>query len=210
MNKNNLNTIKKVILILLCTPLLFSCAGSDTKEKTSTNSATHQQKDDLIEQFTRDLDRTTEASNNKNWDAVMDMTYPKLFNLVPKEEFQGVLESMFEIFKDFQTSIISDVRHSYPVIDYEGDKFTKFSYDTEIIYTFYNLDDLDNSLPGFIQQFGEDNIETFRNTNSIAVNSEASMLAVLEENVSKWTYLNWDDNITEQFIPTNIIDQLLK
>jgi hypothetical protein len=201
--------MKKVILILLCTPLLFSCSGSDTKEKTSTNSETHQQKDDLIEQFTRDLDLNTEASNNKNWDAVIDMTYPKLFDLVTKEEFQGVLESMFEIFKDFQTSIISDVRHSYPVIDYEGDKFTKFSYDAEMMFTFFNSDDLDNILPGFIQEFGEDNIKIFQNTNSVAVNNEASMLAVLEENASKWTYLNWDDNI-EQFLPSSVIDQLLK
>ena len=201
--------MKKVILILLCTPLLFSCSGSDTKEKTSTNSETHQQKDDLIEQFTRDLDLNTEASNNKNWDAVIDMTYPKLFDLVTKEEFQGVLESMFEIFKDFQTSIISDVRHSYPVIDYEGDKFTKFSYDAEMMFTFFNSDDLDNILPVFIQEFGEDNIKIFQNTNSVAVNNEASMLAVLEENASKWTYLNWDDNI-EQFLPSSVIDQLLK
>ena len=201
--------MKKLIFILLCVPLLFSCAGSDAKEKTSPNSSNHQEKDDLIEQFTRDLERNIEASNNKNWDVVFDMSYPKLFDLATKEELIVVFKSLFETFKDFQILLASNVRHSYPIIDYEDDKFTKFSYDQKMIFTFYNSDDLDNSLPGFMQQFGEDNIETFRNTNSIAVNSEASMLAVLEENVSKWTYLNWDDNI-EQVISTNIIDQLLK
>ncbi len=202
--------MKKLILILLCAPLLFSCAGSDAKVKTSPNSSTHQEKDDLIEKFTRDVERNIEASNNKNWDAIIDMTYPKLFDLFPKEEFKAVFEIMFETFKDFQTSLSSNVRHSYPVIDYEGDQFTKFSYDSELIFTFYNTDDLDNMLPGFMQEFGEDNIKTFRNTNSVAVNVEASMLAVLEENTSEWTYLNWDDNIIEQLLPASVFDQLLK
>jgi len=202
--------MKKLILILLFAPLFFSCTGgSDIKVKTSINSSTYQPTDDLLEQFTRDLERNTEASNNKKWDAIIDMTYPKLFDLFPKEEFKSVFEGMFDTFKDFQIAITSNVRHSYPVIDYEGDKFTKFSYDHEITFVFYNLDDLDIALPGFLQQFGEDNVTTFRSTNSIAVNSEASMLAVLEESVSKWTYLNWDDNIG-QFIPVTVIDQLLK
>ena len=201
--------MKKIIFFLLCLPLMFSCSSSDAKLKTSTNSINYQQKNDLIEQFTKDLELNIDASNNKNWDVVVSMTYPKLFDLLPKEEFKGMFESMFEIFKDFQTSIISDLRHYYPVIDYQGDRFTKFSYDTQMTFSFFNLDDLGNILPGFIQQFGEDNVKILENTNSLIVNSEASMLAVLEKNTSQWTYLTWDDNI-EQFLPVNVIDQLLK
>ena len=126
--------MKKLIFLLLCTPLLFSCVGSDSKLKMSPNSLTNQEKDDLTEQFTRDLERNVEASNNKNWDVVMDMTYPKLFDLVPKEELIVVFESVFEAFKDFEIFITSNVRHSYPVIDYEGDKFTRFSYDQPIAF----------------------------------------------------------------------------
>jgi len=201
--------MKKIIFFLLCLPLMFSCSSSDSKLKTSTNSINYQQKNDLVEQFTKDLERNIDASNNKNWDVVVSMTYPKLFDLLPKEEFKGMFESMFEIFKDFQTSIISNLRHDYPVVDYQGDRFTKFSYDTQMTFSFFNLDDLSSILPGFIQQFGEDNVKILENTNSLIVNAEASMLAVLEKNTSQWTYLTWDDNI-DQFLPVNVIDQLLK
>ena len=201
--------MKKYLLLLICAPLLFSCGSSNSKIKTNSNSSIQQEKEDLIAQFNRDLKLNIEASNNKNWDVVLDMTYPHLFNLVSREEMIGVMKSIFDIFKDFQVSSISNVRHSYPIIDHEGDQFTKFDYDREATFTFYNTDDMDNILPGFIEEFGEENIKVFRNTNSATVSVESSMLAVLEENASEWKYLEWNDNI-QQFVSASVIDQLSK
>ena len=84
--------MKKVLLILLCMPVFFSCG--EVKVKTSLDSSIHQQTDDLIKQFTIDIERNIEASNKKNWDVVIGMTYPKLFDLVSKEELIVVLESV--------------------------------------------------------------------------------------------------------------------
>jgi len=201
--------MKKYLLLLICAPLLFSCGSSNSKIKTNSNSSIQQEKEDLIAQFNRDLKLNIEASNNKNWDVVLDMTYPHLFNLVSREEMIGVMKSIFDIFKDFQVSSISNVRHPYPIIDHEGGRFTKFVYDREVTFTFYNTDDLDNILPGFIEEYGEDNIKVFRNNNSVTVSGESSMLAVLEENASEWKYLEWNDNI-QQFVSASVIDQLSK
>ena len=68
---------------------------------------------------------------------------------------------------------------------------------------------MDYALPNFIEEYGEDNIKVNRNTNSITVSGESSMLAVLEANSSEWKYLEWDNNM-EQFVSADILDQLSK
>ena len=204
--------MKKLLLLLLCLPLLFSCGGEDTKVKTSTTSFNHQNKDDLIEQFNRDMKRTTEASNNKDWDLVFDIAYPKLFDMASKEQLVKVFESIFDVYKDFQLRP-SNIIDIYPIVNYEGDQFTRFFYDNEAIFTFYNTDDLDNTLPVFIDEYGEDNVKAFRNTNSISLKMKSSQLAVLQENSSEWKYLEWQEGQEEVFkqydiIPVSVLEKL--
>ena len=201
--------MKKLLLLLLCLPLLFSCGEQDTKAKTSTTSFNHQDKDDLIEQFNRDLKRTTEASNNKDWDVVFDITYPKLFDMASKEQLVKVFESVFDVYKDFQLKP-SNIIDIYPIVNYEGDQFTRFFYDNEVIFTFYNTDDLDNTLPVFIDEYGEDNVKAFRNTNSISIKMKSSQLAVLQENSSEWKYLEWQEETFKQYdiIPVSVLEKL--
>jgi hypothetical protein len=204
--------MKKLLLLLLCLPLLFSCGEQDTKVKTSTTSFNHQDKDDLIEQFNRDMKRTTEASNNKDWDVVFDIAYPKLFDMASKEQLVKVFESLFDVYKDFQLRP-SNIIDIYPIVNYEGDQFTRFFYDNEVIFTFYNTDDLDNTLPVFIDEYGEDNVKAFRNTNSISIKMKSSQLAVLQENSSEWKYLEWKEGQEEVFkqydiIPVSVLEKL--
>ena len=201
--------MKKLLLLLLCLPLHFSCVGQDTKVKTNTTYLNHQDKDDLIEQFTRDLERNTKASNNKDWDVALDMTYPKLFDHFTKEQLVETYESVFTVFKDFQ-SRSSNIIDLYPIINYEGLQFTRFFYDSEIVFTFYNTDDLDNTLPAFRDGYGEGNVKAFRNTNSIIVNMKSSMIAVLQENSSEWKYLEWKEDLFQQYgiIPISVIEKL--
>ena len=169
--------MKKLLLILICVPLLFAC-GRQT-------NPTNFDKDVLIEQFNKDMRRTIEATNNKDWDIVMDITYPKLFDVASKEQLIEVFEGIFDFYKDFQLRAenITDISL---IINYEGDYFTRFFYDNEIIFTFYNSDDFDNTLPVFIDQYGENNVKALRNTNSINILYKASQIAILEENSNEW------------------------
>ena len=88
--------------------------------------------------------RLNEASNNKDWDSVFDLTYYKLFEMA-KEQMVETMESVFKMFKDFQIRP-TKITNIYPIVNYEGDQFTRFFYDNELIITFYNTDDLDNYL----------------------------------------------------------------
>ena len=203
--------MKKLLLILLCLPTIFSCGDNskDKKEKLKVVQITNVEKNDLIEQFTKDLEKNMEASNNKNWDVALDMTYPKLFNYVARVELEEAFESISDVFKDFQLKA-SNIRDLYPIINYNGLQFTRFFYDSEIIFTFYNTDDFNKTLPALKDEYGEDNIKDFRNTNSITVSIKSSMIAILQENLSEWKYLEWKEDIFNQFdvIPTSILEQL--
>jgi len=203
--------MKKLLLILLCLPTIFSCGDNskDKKEKLKVVQITNVEKNDLIEQFTKDLEKNMEASNNKNWDVALDMTYPKLFNYVARVELEEAFESISDVFKDFQLKA-SNIRDLYPIINYNGLQFTRFFYDSEIIFTFYNTDDFNKTLPALKDEYGENNIKYFRNTNSITVNIKSSMIAILQEKSSEWKYLEWKEDLFNQFdvIPTSILEQL--
>ena len=201
--------MKKYLFFLICIPLLFSCGLSDSKTKTDSNTSIQKEKDELIALFTRDLKQNIQATNNKNWDVALDFTYPHLFKFVSREETINAMETMLDVFKDFQTKLTSNVRHTHPIIDFEGDKFTKFSFDRDLTFTFLNKDDLDFTVPNFIEEYGEDYVKVIRNTNSIIVSGESSMLAVLEANSSEWKYLEWNNNM-DQFVSSDILDQLSK
>ena len=79
--------MKKLLVFFLCLSILFSCEGQDIIAKTSTTSFNNLNEEDLIEQFNNDLIRLNEASNNKDWDSVFDLTYYKLFEMSSKDKW---------------------------------------------------------------------------------------------------------------------------
>ena len=197
--------MKKLFALLLCFPLIFSCGG-----QTSPTNLNHFNKDVLIEQFNRDMSRCIEASNNKDWDKIIDITHPKLFDLITKEQMLAQMEGMFMYFKDFQM-IAENITDISSIENYEGDHYTSFFYDNEIVFTFYNSDDFDNILPTFIDEYGEDNVKAFRTSNSVNITARSSQIAVLEENSSEWKYIEWQEGYEEllyEIVPASVIEKL--
>ena len=79
-------------------------------------------KDVFSEQFAKDIRRTIEATNNKDWDIVMDITYPKLFDVASKEQLIEVFEGiLISIRTQLRAENITDISL---IINYEGDYFT--------------------------------------------------------------------------------------
>ena len=68
-----------------------------------------------------------------------------------------------------------------PIINFEGFQFVRIFYDQEALFTFYNNDDLDDALGNFKNGFGNNNVKVFSEKQSISVNIESSIVAVLEE-----------------------------
>ena len=106
--------MKKLLIILLCLPLLFSCGDKIKKKENSIKNSTKEESinlnkqklDNITEQFKSDLKQLSKATNNKDWNTVLDMTYPKLLDYVTKEELIKEFESIFLLFKDFQSKLV--------------------------------------------------------------------------------------------------------
>jgi hypothetical protein len=195
--------MKKLLLILLCVPLMFSCGENKVKEETFLD------KDGLMEQFNKDLKRSIEASNLKEWDVTIDMTYPKFFDYITKDQMLEMLENSGDLFRSLHI-ITSDVKDFSPIINYDGVLYTRYFYDAEINMIFYNIYDFEASLQNFIEVVGEDNIRYDENTLLIQINKEMSSLAILQKNSSEWKYLEWKEDLFNQLniIPSSIIEEL--
>jgi hypothetical protein len=198
--------MKKLLLILLCVPLMFSCGEKEEKKEEK-----FLDKDGLMEQFNKDLKRSIEASNLKEWDVTIDMTYPKLFDYITKEQMIENLKSSEELYKSLNI-IASDIDwygmvwnskgeiKEYPIVSGSGHYevlYTRYYYDAEINMIFHNIYDFEASLQSFIEVVGEDNIRYDENTLLIQINKKMSTVAILDYNSSEWKYLEWSEKIGE-------------
>ena len=199
--------MKKILLIgvILSASVIMTSCGQTSKEY----EISKQEKDDLIEQFNEDLKRSIEASNNKEWDVTLDMTYPKLFDYINKEEMLLMMEGSGELFSSLNI-IASEIKFLSPIVNYNEIQYTRYFYDAEINMIFHNIYDFEASLESFIEVVGEDNIRYDENTLLIQINKEMSSLAILQKNSSEWKYLEWKDDLFQQLdiIPDSIIEEL--
>ena len=200
--------MKKLLLILLCLPLFFiSCKES---YKRRINKFKQTKKDDITEQFKSDLKKIFKAKNKKDWNTVLDMTYPKLFDYVTKEELIKDYKSRSRFKKDVQSKLIGDIVIS-PIINFEGFKFNRIFYNEETLISFYNNDDLEYFIEDFEFAFGKNNIKVFSENNSFSVNIESSIVAILEGNSSKWKYIGWGESLFNDtdIIPAIVYEKLI-
>ena len=199
--------MKKLLLIgvILSASVIMTSCGQTSKEY----EISKQEKDDLIEQFNEDLKRFIEASNNKEWDVTLEMTYPKLFDYINKEEMLLMMEGSGELFSSLNI-IASEIKFLSPIVNYNEIQYTRYFYDAEINMIFHNIYDFEASLESFIEVVGEDNIRYDENTLLIQINKEMSSLAILQKNSSEWKYLEWKEDLFEQIdiIPDSIIEEL--
>ena len=199
--------MKKLLLIgvILSASVIMTSCGQTSKEY----EISKQEKDDLIEQFNEDLKRSIEASNNKEWDVTLEMTYPKLFDYINKEEMLLMMEGSGELFSSLNI-IASEIKFLSPIVNYNEIQYTRYFYDAEINMIFHNIYDFEASLESFIEVVGEDNIRYDENTLLIQINKEMSSLAILQKNSSEWKYLEWKDDLFQQLdiIPDSIIEEL--
>lgn len=80
-------------------------------------------------------------TNERDYDALMDMTHPKLFDLVPKDAMIQVIKSMFEGTEDFKVDLpkkIPEYKISSVFKDEENNsEFAFVSYDLDMTMTFH-------------------------------------------------------------------------
>ena len=157
-----------------------------------------------------------EATEKKDWNAVVDMVYPKLFDLVPKEQMTEVFESiesegMKMSMKNFAIKNISDV------ITHEGEKFATVNYVMEMNLQFTSVEYRDSLVQATIKAsfdgiYGAENVQYDPEDFSFDIKAANTMFAIANEGTMDWFFIENDPNreeLTAMLIPEAVREKLV-
>jgi len=156
-----------------------------------------------------------QANYDKDYDKIMDMVYPRLFDIVAREDMIAMFEGMasegieFEI-SNGQVDKISDVmvqgEERFARVDYRMDmmmRFTGIEYEAEatqdVIHT------------SFQAQYGEENVS--RKDGAFYITSAKSMIAIAPLDQENWTFMEMNvdqPQLLEMLLPAEVIEVFAK
>lgn len=153
--------------------------------------------------------------NNKDYDAILDSTHPKVFELIPKESMKDVLKSMFEGNEDLIIEL-PKLNPEYKLTQiYKGENNLEYafvSYDLNTKMTFPNqeFDDETKQIMFSSMKAKGFDIE-FTSNNSMDVLIKNSMTIIIRENATnyKWAMVNYnpDSPLFYQILPSEVMEK---
>lgn len=141
--------------------------------------------------------KTFEASSKMDFNTILDLTYPKLFTIAPRETMVSVLEQTFsnpqfsikmlEITPDFNFGPIKKIEnHSFCVI--------KHNNAMEMTFT-AKIDDPTMYLEALKSSMNNADVSFNKEKNSFTIKMISTMIAVADDSTkNEWTFLNNDNN----------------
>ncbi len=140
------------------------------------------------------LDTYFVATDDKDWDAVLDMLYPKLFELAPRESVKQQFTSLEGGGMDFRffDVIIGDMTDP---VDYEEERFILLDYEHKM-----GISLIDTSMQAaattmlsiFQGQYGEENVSFDEAKSEFTVRVVKKMLAVTPADTVDWRFVDFD------------------
>ena len=154
--------------------------------------------------------------NNRDYDAILDMTHPKVFEIVPKESMKGIFKSMFEGNEDFSIDIpkVTPEYRISEIFEIENDtlQYAFVSYDMEMNMTF-NKQEFDEASKGtMVSMMKTKGIDVdFVSDNTLAMLMRDRMTIILKDNSTndKWVMINYDPDspLFYQIIPSSLLEK---
>lgn len=179
-----------------------------------TMTATLLQAQSSKETFTKDIASFMASTSSGDWDAVLDMTYPKLFTIVPREQLKGMMIQSIEGTGMKTTVKALDIEKVYAPIKEGGETFQRIDYNSEL-----NLglnDELwkmkDDMIQGMRSAMDDESaVVVNEETKSISVTQLSTMIAVQADGADMWKYLQFQSNqknMLMSIIPAMVLDKM--
>ncbi|NOU61470.1 hypothetical protein [Marinifilum caeruleilacunae] len=145
----------------------------------------------LKNRFEKDLINYTTAFNNKEWNTVTDMMYPRIFEKMSKDNMIMLMEGMDNMGVKMTTDFKYIDRIS-EVVESGNEKYCKIHYYGVVKVKLSGLMSQGSGLvqPKFEQEFGKENVKYNEESNSFTIQARRSMLAVANKNSSNWKYID--------------------
>jgi len=155
-------------------------------------------------------------TNNKNYDAVIEMTYPTLFNFVPKDQMKTLFKSMFEGNEEFTIEIPNTIP-PYKVTEViekkeDGLAYAFITYDMKMKMTFLKQsfdEESKKMMKSVMQMQGMDVSFVSNNAVDVILNDRITILIRDKETNGQWKMVNYDTNspFLFQVLPSNILEK---
>ena len=155
-----------------------------------------------------------EYTAKENYKSLMDLTYPKLFELFPKEQMLEMLPAMLK--GDGYTISLLDTPPNFVYGDIkkiDGGSYVLIKHDLKMKMAFtepMNDEELDAMLPMFKQSMGTEDITFNKPENAFYIKKRAQMIGAADKLTgNKWTFLNNDNpELLKKLLNENIIKGL--
>ena len=134
---------------------------------------------------------------------VLDLTYPKLFTIIPREDLIGIMQNSFDT-DQFSSSLDSlKVDTIYPVFTIQDESFAKIKHTMLMRMKFKNTPDSaaeasNGVMIGLLAaQFGEDHVRYDKPNNTINISMLSKMIAIKNKSENLWYFVNFDEGNKE-------------
>lgn len=142
-----------------------------------------------------------EKTNERDFDALLDMTYPKVYDLVPKETMKNLFVSMFEGTDEMSINL-PNLTPKYILSDIYSDEdsnteYAFLTYDMSMSMTFKQQDFDKDGKQMMIKMFKVQGMDaSFETDNKINILAPNRMVVFLKNESSnkEWKMINYDSN----------------
>lgn len=198
----------KEIWVVFAVLFLVACKDSDKKEEKTAETG------NSLEQRVAEF---MKVNDNMDLDKVLDYTYPKLFEIVPRADLEQAMKDGFnneEMKVELDSlqvikvhPIFVEGKGSYAKIDYSMVMIMKFKQDSA---GSDNSETNEMIRASMAQKYGEENVTMDNTTGILRIHMASPMVAAKDEHSKEWTFVNLKegDAMINKLFRKEILDKL--
>ncbi len=162
------------------------------------------------------VDRMFTYAINKDFDALLDITHPKVFDIAPREQMLTLFKTMFEGNGEFSIEL-PDTKPEYKITElFKGKEnnleYALMSYDMQMKMTFNNQEFDDSTKEMMTNMMKAQGMDVkFISNNTIDATIKNSLVIILREDTTnnEWKLVNYDANspLFYQIVSSEVIEK---
>ncbi|MCL9808379.1 hypothetical protein [Flavobacterium luminosum] len=151
-----------------------------------------------IESLKTKANQAYKASAEMDFDKILELTYPKLFSIMPKESLKEIIKQTFEGNPEFKIKMIAvEPNFNFSEIKkIDGQTFCVIKHNNALEMVFTNKISDPNAVTDlFKSSMKADDVTYNAEKNSILIKLISTMIAVADDSTkNEWTFLNNDND----------------
>lgn len=163
------------------------------------------------------LDSMTRFTERSDFESILNLTYPKVFSIAPREQLLEAMEEAMEN-EEFSSSIDSLVILTIePPIVTNNAQYVLISHSMLMYMKFREVPDSNDKegitlLTNLMEdEFGKGNVRYNQHTGTMRIYMLATLLAIRDEHSPEWSFLNLDEDsmdIADLLLPEDVLGKI--